>query len=510
MNVDDPFANVPTPGGPTSVDQADPDPWGREERPGSDPRSPARAGLNTRDAELALIGELLLDPAVVDAIGERLHPRDFSDGLFGRLYARIVQEAAAGRPPTHQTLVPLFAGDDEFAEAGGRQLLAQAFRDARGLDGGGPYVEQIATFARRRRLADKLGSALDAVRDGTTDMASISSDLETAAGAAAPVDDDRPAMTVAEGLRRRIQHIWDVKEGKVAPLMRVAGLTDWNDIVGGGMARGDLIIKAGRPGMGKTALAQGVSRAAASAGLGVLFISREMRTEQLMDRIAVDMLLEAGSRATFEDVREARLDARDMRLMEEIADRADKLPIVVEQPSRLSVAQIGPMIRKHRHGMAARGWSLDVVVVDYLGLLEPPSGKGNREQEVSAISRELKSAAQANGVALIALSQLSRAVESREDKRPHLSDLRDSGALEQDADCVVFVYREEYYLRQAEPDVSNMVKHDEWQAKMRAALNRVEVFSAKVRQGAPTRRLGYFFGSRQAIRNSDFMFDGPA
>jgi replicative DNA helicase len=147
-------------------------------------------------------------------------------------------------------------------------------------------------------------------------------------------------------------------------------------------------------------------------------------------------------------------------------------------------------------------------VVDYLGLVDPPPGRATREQEVSAISAAIKSAARANEVPIIVLAQLNRGVEQREDKRPQLSDLRDSGSLEQDADLVVFVYREEYYLSRQDPDAMTEAKRETWRQDMQRERNRIDIYSAKARQGDLVRRKSFFFGSRQAVRNSDHYKNG--
>lgn len=459
-------------------------------------------------AEAAVLGAMLLHPGIVDLAAERLCPADFAVPAHRNIFAAALAEQAAGRNPNAISVAVALGPDKELAAAGGREYLARLTSSGASIIyAGGGGIDQVAELGRRRRLAFALDDVGATLHDNGP-LPSILDALDAASAAASGEDLSRPAMSFGAAYRQTFQHILDVKDGKVEPAMRVADLSDWDEVTGGGMNAGDLILLAGRPGMSKTTWSLTIARRAAEAGHGVLYISREMTTQQLMLRILADMLFEARGRAGFQEIKEGRVDTDDIRTLARLQERAEALPIMIEQPASLSSARIGPMIRRHRRKLEAKGAKLKLVIVDYLGLLEPPPGKGNRNEEVSAISRELKSAAQANDVALIALSQLSRGVESRDDKRPKLADLRDSGSLEQDADCVVFLYREAYYHMQARPDPSNEAKVAEWEDRYRLIRNDVEIYSAKVRQGSPCLRRAYFFGDRQAVRNSDFFSAG--
>jgi replicative DNA helicase len=162
------------------------------------------------------------------------------------------------------------------------------------------------------------------------------------------------------------------------------------------------------------------------------------------------------------------------------------------------------MIRRIKRQMAAKSQRLDIVFIDYLGLVRADGTKVKRYEEVSEVSRTIKQIARELDVAIVLLAQLNREVERREDKRPQLSDLRDSGEIEQDADVVLFVYREQYYLERSEPDPHDKKRAD-WETSMEAARDRVELIAAKVRNGRIGKRNCHFFASHQAVRGSDFF-----
>jgi replicative DNA helicase len=281
----------------------------------------------------------------------------------------------------------------------------------------------------------------------------------------------------------------------------LSGITTGLDSVNGrigGLHRSDLIILAGRPGMGKTALATNIAFNAAqrlvrdkedgidpakSVGAGVAFFSLEMSADQLATRI-----LSEQSGISSENLRMGKISQQDFRNLARAAGELETLPLYIDDTPGLTIAALRTRARrlKRRHG-------IDLIVVDYLQLLQgstKASGDG-RVQEISEISRGLKTLAKELHVPVIALSQLSRAVEQREDKRPQLSDLRESGSIEQDADIVLFVYREEYYVNAKEPkrpDANSTADvhaaHDRWMAEASEVFGLSELIIAKQRHGA--------------------------
>ena len=465
------------------------------------------AALVNESAEAAVVAAVLIDNRLGDRLADKVDPQDFGTPLFGRLYALIITTVARGEPANIVSLRPQLDGDDELTALGGRAYLVQLTSSAASLIGAADLADQVRTLARRRRLVAGLAAATAIVEDGSASDEEVADAVDSALSGSLLGEASRPALTIAKAYDLATDQLAKLSRGEVPRGIMVAVWHDWNDLTGG-MHPGQIIVLAGRPSMGKTAAALTVGRRAAESGHGVLLISREMETAQVMPRIMADMLFDEGGIATFEDIQSGRVGAADFSRLAAIRDRIKDWPFVIEDPSTLPVERIAPLIRRQQRAFAARGQKLELVIIDYLGLIEPAPGRSSREQDVAGISLALKTAARAAGVAILVLSQLNRAVEQREDKHPMLSDLRDSGAIEQDADVVIFVYRAEYYLERSAPDASQTAKHDAWQSEMLAARDRIELYSAKARQRALGKRTGYFFGNRQAIRNSDFYRSG--
>ena len=464
------------------------------------------------EAEAALLGAMMIDNRIADDVAESLDASHFFEPLHGRIFAAIKACRQKGELATPVTLRPLFEADRSMLELNGPGYLAQLTGSGAGLIGARDFARQIVDLATLRavvqvglRLAEEGMDTSEEVNPrGLLERAETMLSSVTWQGGADP-----KAISLANAWDDAFKEIDAIGSGLKERGIIIPHWFEWNDIIGGGMMAGQFILLGGRPGMGKTAASLTVARRATEAGHGVLFISREMPVvAQLMMRLVADMLFEAGSQATFDDVLRGKLNDHDRQLAAGIRAKIDQWPLVFEEPTSLNASGIAPLIRRHKRQMAKRGKALKLVVVDYLGLLDPPEKRANREQEMSDVSKAMKAAARANGVALLCLAQLNRAVEQRDDKRPVLSDLRDSGSLEQDADTVVFVDRAEYYLKQTEPDVHDARKREAWEIEMGAERDRLEVYSAKVRQGSTQRRRVHFFGSRQAIRNGDFNRDG--
>jgi replicative DNA helicase len=266
------------------------------------------------------------------------------------------------------------------------------------------------------------------------------------------------------------------------------GLIDLDQKLGG-LHPSDLLILAGRPSMGKTALATNIAfhvarhyawepqpdgtKKTVNGGV-VAFFSLEMSAEQLAMR-----LLAEASGVSSDRLRKGEIDASEFGRVRDAAMEIQESPLYIDATGGLSIAKMVARARRLK-----RQVGLDLIVVDYLQLLTTDGSKGdNRVQEVSMITQGLKALAKELAVPILALSQLSRQVENREDKKPQLSDLRESGSIEQDADAVMFVYRESYYLGRAEPNTNDASKHLEWQEKMDQVDGMAEVIIGKQRHG---------------------------
>jgi replicative DNA helicase len=267
------------------------------------------------------------------------------------------------------------------------------------------------------------------------------------------------------------------------------GLTDLDSRMGG-LQPSDLIILAGRPGMGKTALATNIAYNVAKAWTGevradghtatvnggiVGFFSLEMSAEQLATRIIAEQTGIASNK-----IRRGVIGEADFENIKDISIELQNLPFYVDETGGLSIGQLAARARRLK-----RQRGLDLLVIDYIQLLQGSTRRSseNRVQEITEITTRLKALAKELNVPIIALSQLSRQVESREDKRPQLADLRESGSIEQDADVVLFVFREEYYHQMRKPTESNREKFAEWQAEGDRVQGKAEVIIGKQRHG---------------------------
>jgi replicative DNA helicase len=248
--------------------------------------------------------------------------------------------------------------------------------------------------------------------------------------------------------------------------------------------------------MGKTACALSYALGAAARGHGVLFVSIEMGAEQLAERMAADLCLD--SRIPYADIRDRRLTSQQRMEVCRARDRLAAMPLQVIDKGGLTIGRLRILVRRWCRRFEARGQKLELVIVDYLQLLRADR-KMDRYETVTEISKSLKEMAKDNNLAVFALSQLSREVEKRPDKRPQLSDLRESGQVEQDADAVLFFLRPEYYLRTEEP-APNDPKHAEWQVALDKCQGRIELIAAKRRNGQTGSRVADFLGQFQAVR----------
>ena len=256
------------------------------------------------------------------------------------------------------------------------------------------------------------------------------------------------------------------------------GLIDLDERLGG-LHKSDLVIIAGRPSMGKTALATNIAFHAAKKNSDenkksvVAFFSLEMSSEQLSTRIVSEQ-----SRIKSNDIRRGKITEEEMNRLIETSRNIHELPMLIDETPAITISTLSNRARRIK-----RLFGLDLIVVDYIQLMSAGSRRyDGRVQEISEITQGLKALAKELNVPVLAISQLSRAAEQRDDKRPQLSDLRESGSIEQDADVVMFVYREEYYLERKQPKLGS-IEHAEWQSKMNEILGSADIIIGKQRHG---------------------------
>lgn len=473
------------------------------------------------EAEAALLGAMMIDNRIMEAQRSSLQPAHFFEPLHARVYEAMLKMLDASQLANPITLRPLFDGDAQMEELGGVAYLATLTGSGAGLLGAADFARQLVELAARRDLHQRLTEAADRVIE-TRETTAIDD-------AVAIVD---AAMTNSLEMDRRrerasgasVQDAWDeafddmsvaADVGEAAGI-RIDQYDDWNAVVGP-LNPGDLVYLGGRPSMGKTGVAVKVMMGAAARMAdnraldgepgAVDFFSLEMSRKPIMQRAIADAIFKSGETSRFDHLINGKMTSRDKQFIREMRQQIDGMPLYIHDPKEeMMVENFASEVRRRKRAWAARGRVLKMVIVDYLGRFGTLQRFQNDRDKVSHISRTLKSAAKQLGIALIVLCQLSRSLESREDKRPQLSDLRDSGSLEQDADVVAFVYRDQYYLERQEPPRSKENKWEAWDLEMTASRDRMELLGAKRRQGALVKRTGYFITDHQAVRSSEWRW----
>ena len=443
------------------------------------------------EAEQQLLGAILTNNDVYDRISSLVNPVHFFDPVHQRIFeiatARIVKNALA----SPVTLKPFLEDDQGLKELGGPAYLVRLAGAAISAYAARDYAQMIYDLAVRRELIG-LGRDISA-RAAKVDVDSEPKEQITEA--------EQRLYALGEqgqaerGFQSFLKAVTDAvnmanaayqRDGGLAGIS--TGLTDLDKKLGG-LHPSDLLILAGRPSMGKTSLATNIAFNIARAhrrGLrpdgstgsvegGVVgFFSLEMSAEQLAARI-----LSEAAEVPSEQIRRGDMTEHEFRRFVEAAKALEACPLFIDDTPALPIAQVAARARRLK-----RTQGLDVLIVDYLQLLRGSSkGSENRVQEVSEITQGLKAIAKELNIPVIALSQLSRQVENRDDKRPQLSDLRESGSIEQDADVVMFVYRDEYYREREKPGDHELDKMAAWQAVMEKVHGRAEVIIGKQRHG---------------------------
>jgi replicative DNA helicase len=452
------------------------------------------------EAEAALLGALMIDNRLVEDVQLKLKADHFFEPLHGRIYEAVLRLADKNMIANPVTLKPLFEADEAMKELGGPAYLAQLTGSGAALIGARDFAAQIYDLALLRELVgvgrDMVEQALDTseeidpkglVEQAEVALYKVAEQGGESGGTKSFAQATLMAVQQAEKAQNSGGHISGV----------TTGLTDVNARTGG-LQRSDLLILAGRPGMGKTSLATNIAFNAAqrwvrdmedgiapekSLGAKVAFFSLEMSADQLATRVLAEQSGVVGSK-----IRKGELSRDEFNQFARAAGELENLPLFIDDTPGLTIASLRTRARRmqRKHGIG-------LIIVDYLQLLSG-GGKGgndNRVQEISEISRGLKTLAKELNVPVLALSQLSRAVEQREDKKPQLSDLRESGSIEQDADIVLFVYREEYYVASREPkkpiegdDAKIFEAYEQWQRDMERVYQMSELIVAKQRHGA--------------------------
>jgi replicative DNA helicase len=470
-----------------------------------------RTAPHNIEAEQSLLGAVLVNNDAFYRVSDFLEPKHFFETIHQNIYETAGSLIRMGKVATPVTLKTFFPAEIDIFGMTPSQYLARLAAEATTIINAQDYGRAIYDLSLRRDLI-QIGE----------EMVNVAFDAPVDFAPKAQIEDaERRLYELAESGRydggfQRFSQAMKValdmaanayqRDGKLSGI--ATGLRDLDSKMGG-LQRSDLVIVAGRPGMGKTALATNIAYNVARAYQGevqpdgtmkavnggiVGFFSCEMSGEQLATRILAEQTRIASSL-----IRRGGINHEEFDKIRDYTIELEHLPLFVDETGGLSISQLTARARRLK-----RQKGLDLLVIDYIQLLQGSNKRGNenRVQEVTEITTNLKALAKELNIPVIALSQLSRQVESRDDKHPQLSDLRESGSIEQDADVVLFVYREEYYLQNKEPKVGT-VEHEKWQTEMDLALGKAEVIVAKQRHG-PTGTVKLQFEG-QFTRFSDFV-----
>ncbi|MFY8105448.1 MAG: replicative DNA helicase [Elstera sp.] len=460
------------------------------------PMLPVRLPPHNDEAEMALLGAILHNNRAFERVIEFLRPEHFANRIHGKIFEAVGKLIDRGQIADPITLKQYFESNRDLTEIGGFQYLMTLAGSLVSVINAEDYGRVIHELFVRRQLIEIGEEAVNLAFNPLPDQSAHTQielveqqlfNLATVGDIETGFQPFHQAITaslrMAEAAYRR--------DGKLAGVP--SGLRDLDRLLGG-LHNSDLLILAARPSMGKTALATNIAYNAARVVKdpetqrkhSVAFFSLEMSSEQLATRVLSDVAQIQSHR-----IQRGDLQPDDFERLVIASQQLERLSLYIDDTPALSITSVRTRARRLK-----RQSGLDLIVVDYLQLLRGTdrSSSDNRVQEVSEITRGLKAIAKELDVPVIALSQLSRQVENREDKRPQLSDLRESGSIEQDADVVMFIYREEYYLARKEP-AEGTAEHDAWKAEMERYHNRAEIIIAKQRHGPIGRVVVHFDGN---------------
>ena len=453
------------------------------------------------EAEQALLAALLTSNSVYERISDFLRPEQFYDDINGKIFEAIAKLLENNQLADPLTLKNYFLQKDEMELIGGDRYLIELAKNAPILSNTETYGKLIYDLYQRReilKISDEITNEANSF-DPETNASQIIEKAEVklynlSSSGEISQDFKKFSTSLVEAINSAESAY--KREGQLSGIP--TGFTDLDQLLGG-LHKTDLIIIAGRPSMGKTALATNIAfKMVNTKSMDdenkkniVGFFSLEMSSEQLATRILAE-----DSSISSEKIRRGQLNSNDFQKIVKSSQTLSDLSLYIDDSPNLSISALRTRARRLK-----RKYGLDAIVIDYLQLIRPSlSRPDNRVLEIAEMTRNLKSLAKELNIPVLCLSQLSRQVEQRDDKRPQLSDLRESGAIEQDADVVMFIYREEYYIERKEPS-SGTEDYQKWQEKMAKIHNVAEVLVAKQRHGPIGKVTLHFEGSITKFSN---------
>tara|TARA_Y100001970_G_scaffold157825_1_gene193037 strand:- start:1766 stop:3184 length:1419 start_codon:yes stop_codon:yes gene_type:complete len=443
---------------------------------------------NNIQAEQAIIGSILVTNEIFDEINTIVSSVNFYDPMHQKIYSAIESLIYKGLLANPITLKNHF--ENEKDELNIPEYLVKITKFSASVRQVMEYSKLVYDMFVRRELIKISENTIDTAKANNLDISGqniIENSEKLLYDLAEKGSFNSSLIKFDEALKFTIEMATNAYKNEEGIVGVPTGLKDLDDRLGG-LHKSDLLIIAGRPSMGKTALATNIAFHAAKnlqetkKKSTVAFFSLEMSSEQLSTRILAEQ-----SRIKSNDIRRGKISDDQFDKFIEMSKNISELPLFIDETPAISIAALSNRARRIK-----RLYGLELIIVDYIQLMKASFNfKDGRVQEISEITQGLKAIAKELSVPVLALSQLSRAVEQRDDKKPQLSDLRESGSIEQDADVVMFVYREAYYMERKEPR-TNTVEHAEWQAKMNEISNIAEIIIGKQRHG-PTGQINLEF-----------------
>ena len=434
------------------------------------------------EAEQALLGSILVNNDIIDEISSIINSNIFYDPAHVKIYEVIENLNNKGMIANPITIKNFFEKDNMLDDVGGTEYLVKLTRFSSSTKQAIDYAKIIHEMYLRRELvliSDKLSSDTLNTNSKEQNAENIIEDTEKSLFQLAERGSfSQSFLKFNQALDQTIEMATLAMQNDQGIVGIPTGLSDLDEKLGG-LHKSDLIILAGRPSMGKTALATNIAYNASQhltkrqEKSSVAFFSLEMSSEQLSTRI-----LSEQARIKSDDIRRGKVTEEEINRYIETSRNIYNLPLYIDETPAITIATLSNRARRIK-----RLSGLSLIVVDYIQLMRSSSNKNDgRVQEISEITQGLKALAKELSVPVLALSQLSRAVEQRDDKQPQLADLRESGSIEQDADVVMFVYREAYYLERKQPKLGS-IEHAEWQSKMNDVNGLADIILGKQRHG---------------------------
>lgn len=457
------------------------------------------------EAEAVVLGGMMIDNRLIAEFADRLTSEDFAEPLHQRIFSAMLRLNAKGATSTAISMRPIFKLDPDAD--GGRYLDALVDSPA-AVIGVPDLVEQVSELAIRRKARDALREGADRIEDLEIAIGDVVGGVEQKVWEA----ERSEQSSEMRGLDDLVGIVQD-RQARINAGEQTVGATNALipdlDTALGPLEKKTYTLLAGRPGMGKTTLAGSAALGYAIRGFHGLILGTEMSDEQNAMRMVADLSLAMGKGIEHDKIRRGNLDPGDLHWLEKVKERAKLLPLRYQYVGGCNWRRLYSIVAREKARLAALGKDLWFVVVDYIGMLEADGADGRQldddRKRMNAVSKGMMRIRDELGVAVIALAQLSREVDKRADKRPHNADLKETGNLEQDADAIVFAYREEYYLemekpKQGEKGPKGNDLHEEWEVDMNICRDKLDIIVGKNRHDQRRTRSVKFRGAHYAVR----------